>query len=71
MLVDMTPSTAGGNPIASGQRLLTKTDVAELLQVSPRTVENLVNSGRLPKPVYVGRLPRWRPELIHEAFANG
>ncbi len=28
--------------------------------VTARHVENLVRSGRMPEPVYLGRIPRWR-----------
>ena len=38
--------------------LLTTNDVAEILGVSPRTVQRLVSSGQL-RPVYIGRLPRF------------
>ncbi len=40
--------------------LLTKTDLAKLLQVSGRQVENLVRNGRLPQPIRLGTHPRWR-----------
>lgn len=40
--------------------LLTKRDVATLLQVSIRHVENLVRDGKLPKPIRLGCHPRWR-----------
>ena len=38
--------------------LLTTNDVAEILGVTPRTVQRLVSSGQL-RPIYVGRLPRF------------
>ena len=37
--------------------LLTRDQLAEYLQVSPRQVDKI--RGKLPRPVYVGRLPRW------------
>lgn len=41
--------------------LLTKKDVAELLQCSQRQVELLTAKGRLCKPIYLGESsPRWR-----------
>ncbi len=40
-------------------RLLKASEVAQLLRVSIRTVWRLVSAGKLPKPVYVGRLARW------------
>ena len=44
-----------------GPVLLRKDDVAKVLQVSTRQVENLVRAGRIPKPVYLSpQSPRWR-----------
>lgn len=49
--------------------LLTKSDVAETLKVSTRTVENLVKAGNLPAPIRLSNHPRWRrSELI--AYLN-
>ena len=47
-------------------QLMTKKQVAELLQCSQRQVELLTAKGRLPKPVYLGESsPRWkRAELL-------
>lgn len=39
--------------------LLTKSDLAKLIQVSSRQVENLVKAGRLPQPLRLGSHPRW------------
>jgi len=46
--------------------LLTKSDVASLLQISTRQVENLVRAGRIPAPVYLSKQsPRWvRSDLL-------
>ena len=50
---------------------MTKREVAELFQISTKTVERNSKSGRLPKPVYVGeRTPRWNREQIY-ALYNG
>ena len=40
--------------------LLTLKQVAELLSVSERHVHKLNSSGRLPRPVRLGRSVRWR-----------
>jgi len=37
----------------------TKQQLAQLLHVSTRTVNNYVAAGRLPAPVHVGRLALW------------
>ena len=50
--------------MASDCLALDATDVANLLKVSKRHVANLNASGRLPKPIKLGRAVRWlRPEL--------
>ena len=50
--------------------LLTKADVAKLLQVSGRQVEILVKARRLPQPLRLSTHPRWRrSELM--AFLDG
>ena len=41
--------------------LMKKVEVAKLLGCSDRNVENLVKSGRIPRPLYLGtNSPRWR-----------
>ena len=49
--------------------LLTREQLAEYLQVSPRQVDDL--RSRLPQPLYVGRLPRWRSSDIAEWVRQG
>ena len=44
--------------------LLTKSDVAKLIQVSGRQVELLVKAGRLPEPIRLGTHPRWRRGVL-------
>lgn len=49
--------------------LLTKSDVAGLMQISTRQVENLVRAGRIPAPLYLSRQsPRWRLAEVLEAL---
>ena len=49
--------------------LLTKSDVAGLLQVSCRQVENLVRSGRIHAPLYLSaQSPRWRRDEVLAAL---
>src|SRR5690606_13207411 len=40
--------------------LMTKAEVASLLRVSPRTVQNYLSSGILPPPAKLGRRLLWR-----------
>lgn len=58
--------TVEGQSAAVPGLLMTKSEVAALLSVSLRQVENLRRSGRIPAPVMLGpNSPRWRrPELL-------
>lgn len=38
---------------------LTKAELATLLRVTTRTIENYARSGTLPKPLHVGRKALW------------
>lgn len=68
-VVDLPPGTALTAPseivvqLISGKPLLTKSDVAQRNNCSPRTVERDVKAGKLPRPKYIHG-PRWRPEDI-------
>jgi len=44
--------------------LLAKEDVAQILGVHQRTVDNLVKAGKLPGSINVGRQRRWRKKDI-------
>ena len=49
---------------------LTKQDVADLLQVSIRQIDNMVKSQQLPPAFYLSaRTPRWRREDLDAYFA--
>ena len=53
------------HPEQAIHELMTKKQVAELLQCSQRQVELLTNKGRLPKPIYLGESsPRWKREEL-------
>ncbi|CAJ0700263.1 helix-turn-helix domain-containing protein [Ralstonia wenshanensis] len=39
--------------------LLTKADLCERLNISPRTLENMVNAGTFPPSVRVGKYVYW------------
>jgi len=60
------PDTAPtlGSPTAKLDEYLTKQQLAQLLHVTPRTVNNYVAAGQLPAPIHVGRLALWsKPAL--------
>ncbi len=44
---------------------LTKTDIATILQVTPRTIENFVNQGILPPPRAIGGRVFWHPDIFY------
>ena len=50
--------------------LLTKSDLAKLIQCSGRQIELLVKAGRLPEPIRLGSHPRWRRGALM-AFLDG
>lgn len=47
-------------PLAEPPALLTVRQVAETLGCSPRHVYRLADAGRMPRPVRLGSLIRWR-----------
>jgi excisionase family DNA binding protein len=49
--------------------LLTPRELAAMLQVDARTLRSLRHAGSVPKPVMIGRLPRWRRDAI-QAWLN-
>ena len=51
--------------------LIAVSEVAELLDVSERTVWRLKSSGRLPLPVRIGSAVRWRIEEIQKWISDG
>ncbi len=53
------------------RELLDAKSVAILLDCSPRHVVRLADSGRLPRPLKVGRLTRWRREDISDWVLGG
>jgi predicted DNA-binding transcriptional regulator AlpA len=44
--------------------LLTVDDVARMLAVSSKTVRSWRSAGRLPRPLAIAGVIRWRPESI-------
>ena len=65
-------SDATANDDEMQPRLLSKKTVCQLLDgVTTKHVENLVRSGRMPAPVYLGRIPRWRLEDLVRWMEDG
>jgi excisionase family DNA binding protein len=42
----------------------TPEELADLLQISPRTLRRLISSGDIPQPIRYGRAARWSDELV-------
>lgn len=51
-------------------QLLGIDDLAQLLRLSRRKVEQMLISGELPPPMRFGRLRRWHPESIDQWLSN-
>lgn len=49
---------------------LTKKQLAELLHVSTRTVNNYVTTGQIPAPIHVGRLALWSKAALGTFLAS-
>jgi excisionase family DNA binding protein len=58
-------------PPANTPALLDVQGVAALLQCAPRTVYRLSDAGRLPKPVKLGALVRWRRDELQQWLDAG
>lgn len=51
--------------------LLDVREVAELLRCSPRHVYRLADAAKMPRPVRLGALIRWRRDELDEWLAAG
>lgn len=52
------------------EQLLTLRQVAQILQITPRGVRDLVARNKLPKPMRVGRLLRWTPAALDQWISH-
>ncbi len=50
------------------EELLTKRQVAEILKLSTRSVDRLIEKGTFPKGIRLGAVPRWRRSVVDEAI---
>lgn len=70
-----TMTTTAGEVIAGPDRargeLLDVQAVAGMLDCSPRHVYRMSDGGRMPRPLKLGALVRWRTAEIHEWIAAG
>ena len=51
--------------------MLTVDDLAAMLRCSSRSVYRLTDAGRLPRPVKLGGLVRWRREAVENWITRG
>jgi excisionase family DNA binding protein len=67
----VTDSLPGALPAPSPAQLLDVRAVAALLDCSTRHVYRLADGGRMPPPVRLGALVRWRRQDLDTWLANG
>ena len=66
----MSPLIAGAEP-AQAAALLDVQAVAAMLDCSTRHAYRLADAGRMPRPIKLGALVRWRRTEIEEWIAGG
>jgi hypothetical protein len=60
------------SPAANIAPLLTPRDLSAVLRITVRAIEQMRSAGRIPPPdIMLGRLPRWRPEMIRIWIEQG
>jgi prophage regulatory protein len=67
---DGVPVGPGTQPAVSAE-LLRVDDVCALLQINRRTLHRHTNSGRIPRPVKLGHLVRWRRAELMQWLERG
>ena len=58
-------------PELEDQLLISAATLALKLEVSKRTLQRMRDRGAVPKPVYLGRLVRWRLDEVNQWIAAG
>ena len=56
---------------ADAPQLIEATEVAKMLGISPRTIWRLKDAGKVPNPISIGSMVRWRREEISDWIAAG
>jgi predicted DNA-binding transcriptional regulator AlpA len=57
-------------PVAATDRLLSATQVADLIGINPRTLRDRRHAGGFPAPIMIGRSPRWKRAAIDAWLAK-
>jgi excisionase family DNA binding protein len=63
-------STTAPHPIPEPQALLDVGQVAHKLNVHPKTVRRLMEAGKFPKSVRLGRAQRWKTSEVEQWLDN-
>jgi len=58
------------DPDPDANLLITIEELSKILKVSTRTISRLKSEGRLPQPITIGRLVRWRRSDIETWLAD-
>jgi len=64
------PAPTNPNPTTVPTHLLDVGDLADMLKIHRRTVWRWAAAGRLPQPVTIGRVRRWRKDRIARLIAD-
>ena len=67
----MTDTLTATAPKPAAAQLLDKRALAALLACSTRHVDRLADAGRMPAPLKLGALVRWRRQDIEDWLAGG
>jgi predicted DNA-binding transcriptional regulator AlpA len=51
--------------------ILTKGELAKFLKLSERSIDRFAKDGKIPKPFYLGKSPRWDSSAIKKCFLDG
>lgn len=66
------PTAEGiGGPERAPAELLDVRQVAAVVNASPRTVYRLADAGKMPRPVRLGSLVRWRADELRRWINDG
>jgi len=71
MSVALAHSDDSSNEVVTIMPLVTAEQLAEILQVSTRTVWRMRSAGQLPKPVRIGGNVRWRAQDVASWITGG
>ncbi len=51
--------------------LITAAELAQMMQISVRTLWRLRSAGQIPQPLRIGGNTRWRLDEVHQWIADG